>query len=217
MTPAVLRTLLTRLQSHSSPKLTRMFITFMSLFIAKVGADKLIAALDQVQKGFGTSHSLAYRCLRFDMNPYDPVSIFAMLLERVWIPNMNIMSDPGDARICSVGLTSLLCGCTAMLTEQYAKFWSVLQPPSVIETKTHTSLSHRIVGLYFSITSHCRALRGQAAHHRGDGHCFEYRRGKQLERRVQRRDTMRSHATHDAAHGFLDELFADPLREMRAH
>jgi exportin-2 (importin alpha re-exporter) len=52
--------------------------------------------------------------------------MFGMVVERVFVTDMNKVSGELDQKIVVVGATKLLCDCPAMLAQPYIKFWALL-------------------------------------------------------------------------------------------
>jgi exportin-2 (importin alpha re-exporter) len=52
--------------------------------------------------------------------------MFGMVVERVFVADMNKVSGELDQKIVVVGATKLLCECPLMLSQSYIKFWAPL-------------------------------------------------------------------------------------------
>lgn len=81
----IFQLIFTRLQNKRTHHLLRSTILLLSTFINKHGGDNLIAALNSIQS-----------------------NIFAMLVEKVWYPNMDLIVQDVDKKNVSLALTRLL-------------------------------------------------------------------------------------------------------------
>lgn len=52
--------------------------------------------------------------------------MFGMVVERIFIPDINKVSGELEQKIVSVGITKLLCEAPEMLADPYVKFWPQL-------------------------------------------------------------------------------------------
>ena len=58
------------------------------------------------------------------MSLFDLLSrMFAMVLEKLVIADINKVLGSTERKICSVGITKLLTSCDALLDENYCKLW----------------------------------------------------------------------------------------------
>nr|XP_040231839.2 exportin-2 [Anopheles coluzzii] len=92
-----------RLSSSKTTKFVRSFIVFLCLYTARVGPQALIQMIESIQ-----------------------AQMFGMVVERVFIPDINKVSGELEQKIVSVGITKLLCECPEMLAEPYVLFWPQL-------------------------------------------------------------------------------------------
>jgi exportin-2 (importin alpha re-exporter) len=53
-------------------------------------------------------------------------SMFGMVVERVFVTDMNKVSGELDQKIVVVGATKLLCDCPTLLAQPYIKFWPLI-------------------------------------------------------------------------------------------
>ncbi|XP_037928334.1 exportin-2 [Teleopsis dalmanni] len=98
-----------RLSSSKTTKLVRGVIVFFSFFSAKQGATTLVQLIDTIQ-----------------------TSMFGMVIERLFIPEMAKVNTDMDRKIVAVGVTKILTECPAMMQPPYVQNWSRLLQ-SVIE------------------------------------------------------------------------------------
>ncbi|XP_001862266.2 exportin-2 [Culex quinquefasciatus] len=92
-----------RLSSSKTTKFVRSFIVYMCLYAARAGAQALVQMIDTIQ-----------------------ASMFGMVVERIFIPDINKVSGELEQKIVSVGITKLLCEAPEMLADPYVKFWPQL-------------------------------------------------------------------------------------------
>jgi exportin-2 (importin alpha re-exporter) len=93
----------TRLQKCKSLKFIRSFLVFLSLFIAKHGANVVLDQIDAIQP-----------------------KLFYMVLDSIWIPNVQKVSGMIERKLCCIAMTKLLTDCPKMLTETYFPLWGKL-------------------------------------------------------------------------------------------
>jgi len=89
-----------RMQNSKTTKFIKNFIVFMSLYAGKIGAQPLIDTVDSIQP-----------CL------------FGMVLEKIFIADLQRISGPTDQKIVAVGVIKLLTEGPTLLNENYVKFW----------------------------------------------------------------------------------------------
>lgn len=92
-----------RLTSSKTVKFVKRLIVFFSFFAAKMGPENLIAIIDGIQN-----------------------QMFGMVLERLYITDMNKVSDGLERKFVIVGLTKILCECPIMLQSPYVNYWVIL-------------------------------------------------------------------------------------------
>jgi len=92
-----------RLQSSKTTKYVKGLLVFFSLFAGKYGGSALVETVDSIQP-----------------------KLFQMVVERLFIPDVQKVSGPLERKICAVGMTKLLTETPAMLTEPYVNLWALL-------------------------------------------------------------------------------------------
>ena len=92
-----------RLQSSKTTKYVKGLLVFFSLFAGKYGGSALVETVDSIQP-----------------------KLFQMVVERLFIPDVQKVSGPLERKICAVGMTKLLTETPAMLTEPYVNLWAIL-------------------------------------------------------------------------------------------
>ena len=92
-----------RLQSSKTTKYVKGLLVFFSLFAGKYGGSALVETVDSIQP-----------------------KLFQMVVERLFIPDVQKVSGPLERKICAVGMTKLLTETPAMLTEPYVSLWALL-------------------------------------------------------------------------------------------
>ncbi|KAL1399335.1 hypothetical protein pipiens_008286 [Culex pipiens pipiens] len=85
-----------RLSSSKTTKFVRSFIVYMCLYAARAGAQALVQMIDTIQ-----------------------ASMFGMVVERIFVPDINKVSGELEQKIVSVGITKLLCEAPEMLADPY--------------------------------------------------------------------------------------------------
>ncbi|PIK43998.1 Exportin-2 [Apostichopus japonicus] len=75
-------------------------LVFMSLYAAKNGGSALVEVVDSIQ-----------------------TKLFAMVLEKLYIADVQKVSGNLEKKICAIGMTKLLTECPAMLSPDYKQFW----------------------------------------------------------------------------------------------
>lgn len=91
-----------RLQSSKTTKYIKSLLVFFSLFAIKYGATSLITTIDSIQE-----------------------KMFGMVIERLFIPDLQKVSGNIDRKICAVGVTKILMEAPVMLKE-YKPLWAGL-------------------------------------------------------------------------------------------
>jgi exportin-2 (importin alpha re-exporter) len=92
-----------RFQSSKTTKYVKGLIVCFCLFAGKFGGNSLLQIIDSIQP-----------------------NLFAMVLEKIVIPDMQKVSGPTERKIGAVGVTKILTETPPMLVEPYVKFWSPL-------------------------------------------------------------------------------------------
>ena len=88
-----------RLQRSKTTKFIKSMIIFCCVFVMKNGGPALVQVIDSIQPNF-----------------------FAMVLEKIFIAEVQKVSGHTERKICAVGMTKVLCETPAMLTT-YEKLW----------------------------------------------------------------------------------------------
>ncbi|EKG05551.1 CAS/CSE/importin domain protein, putative [Trypanosoma cruzi] len=88
---SVYQTLFQRLQTSRTPKYVRILIIFLSILVTIHGADDVVAQVNLIQNG-----------------------LFWMLLQRVWLPNVQKITGSLERKVCVVALASLLGECAEL-------------------------------------------------------------------------------------------------------
>lgn len=99
---AVFRLMFQRLSNSKTTKYVKCFIVFVSFFGAKVGVQQLIQMIDSIQP-----------------------KLFGMVIERIFILEMNKLSSNMDRKVACVGTTLILTEAPQMFTD-YAHLWAPL-------------------------------------------------------------------------------------------
>uniref|UniRef100_A0A1L8DKS7 Exportin-2 n=1 Tax=Nyssomyia neivai TaxID=330878 RepID=A0A1L8DKS7_9DIPT len=89
-----------RLSLSKTTKYVRGLIVFFSFYAGKVGSENLVRMIDEIQG-----------------------QMFGMVLDRVFIPDLNRISSDIERKIVAVGVTKVLCECPSMLAEPYVQCW----------------------------------------------------------------------------------------------
>ena len=87
--------LLTRLQSSNTPKYTRSFVVFLCFFACKQTPQKLVDILEKLQPG-----------------------MLGMLIQQVVVPKLSTVEGGLEEKVCTVGLTRVLCEVPALSQNQ---------------------------------------------------------------------------------------------------
>ncbi|CAH1253654.1 CSE1L [Branchiostoma lanceolatum] len=93
-----------RLQSSKTTKYIKSFLVFMCLFSIKYNATGLVQMVDGIQP-----------------------KMFGMVLEKLFLQDVQKVSGHTERKICAVGITKLLTDCPAMLGEYQAHWTPLLQ------------------------------------------------------------------------------------------
>ena len=89
-----------RLQNSKTTKYVRGLIVFLCLYAGKRGGNDLLQLVDSIQP-----------------------KLFAMLLEKVIIPDVQKVSGTTERKICAIGITKMLTETPDMLSETYINLW----------------------------------------------------------------------------------------------
>ncbi|KAK7791230.1 hypothetical protein R5R35_001387 [Gryllus longicercus] len=92
-----------RLSSSKTTKFVKGLLVFFCLYAVKNGASNLIAIVDSIQP-----------------------EMFGMVLERLFVPDVQKVSGNVERKIVAVGITKLLCECPELMDGPYSQFWSPL-------------------------------------------------------------------------------------------
>lgn len=92
-----------RLSLSKTTKYVRGIIVFFCYYATKLGGSALIELIDSLQP-----------------------SMFGMVIDRVFIPDMAKVSSEMDRKIVAVGITKILTECPIMLTPSYIQSWPKL-------------------------------------------------------------------------------------------
>ncbi len=92
-----------RLQSSKTTKYVRGLLVFFSLFAGKYGGSCLVKTIESIQP-----------------------KLFLMVLERLYIPDVQKVSGYTDRRICAIGITKILTETPEILAEPFVQKWSPL-------------------------------------------------------------------------------------------
>uniref|UniRef100_A0A7S2TRB0 Exportin-2 n=1 Tax=Lotharella oceanica TaxID=641309 RepID=A0A7S2TRB0_9EUKA len=101
--PTFLQMMFQRLMNSRTQKFVCNFVSFSAFFCHKHGPDIYIQMVDQVQKG-----------------------IFANLLGKVVVPNVQKVEGKVERKSCAVGMIDLLCKSKAMMSGPYPQIWPQL-------------------------------------------------------------------------------------------
>ncbi|XP_055703907.1 exportin-2 [Phlebotomus papatasi] len=89
-----------RLSLSKTTKYIRGLIIFFSFYAGKIGSANLVQMIDEIQ-----------------------AQMFGMVLDRVFIPELNRVSTDIDKKIVAIGIAKILCECPSMVNEPYVQFW----------------------------------------------------------------------------------------------
>ena len=92
-----------RMQSSKTTKFVKGLLVFFCLFASQYGGPALIQTIDSIQPNF-----------------------FAMVIEKLFIPDAQKVSGPVERKICAVGITKILTESPAMLAKPYLALWNPL-------------------------------------------------------------------------------------------
>ena len=92
-----------RLQSSKTTKYVKGLIVFLSLFAGKYGGPVLVETVDSIQP-----------------------KLFHMVLEKIFIPDVQKVGGATERKICAIGITKILTETPAMLREPYVNLWTLL-------------------------------------------------------------------------------------------
>lgn len=92
-----------RLQSSKTTKYVKSLLVLFSLFAGKYGGSALVQMVESIQP-----------------------KLFVMVLERLYIPDVQKVSGQTERRICAIGITKILTETPEMLSEPLVSQWSPL-------------------------------------------------------------------------------------------
>jgi exportin-2 (importin alpha re-exporter) len=95
--------LFTRLTSSKTTKFVKSLLVFFSLFVYKYGAQSLVDAIDSLQP-----------------------KMFGMVLQNLFIPEVQRVSGNIEKKILAVGMTKILCELDSTITGEYSQLWAPL-------------------------------------------------------------------------------------------
>ncbi|ORC90715.1 putative CAS/CSE/importin domain protein [Trypanosoma theileri] len=96
---SVYQALFQRLQTSRTPKYVRILIIFLSIVVVVHGANDVVTRINLIQNG-----------------------LFWMLLQRVWLPNVQKILGPLERKVCVVALSCLLGECEEL--QQNSEVWT---------------------------------------------------------------------------------------------
>ncbi|XP_039257797.1 exportin-2-like [Styela clava] len=102
-TKQIFSLLFQRLMKSKTVKFTRGLIVYFCLYMIKLSPDAFQKVIDSIQP-----------------------NMFAMVLEKLLIADVQKVSGTTEKKICSVGLSKLLTECSAFQDENYARLWPPL-------------------------------------------------------------------------------------------
>ena len=89
-----------RLQSSRTTKYVKGLLVFFSLFAGKYGGPALVGVIDSIQP-----------------------KLFQLVIEKVFITDVQKVSGPTERKICAIGITKILTETPAMLEDPYVNLW----------------------------------------------------------------------------------------------
>lgn len=92
-----------RLQSSKTTKFVKCLLVFFSLYAARFGAPALTQVIDSIQP-----------------------KMFGMVVERLFVSDVQKVSGSIERKICCVGITRLLCEADALLGGEFSNLWTQL-------------------------------------------------------------------------------------------
>ncbi len=92
-----------RLQSSKTTKYVKSLLVFFSLFAGKYGGSSLVQSIESIQP-----------------------KLFSMVIERLYIPDVQKVSGQTERRICAIGITKILTETPEMLSEPLVSQWTPL-------------------------------------------------------------------------------------------
>lgn len=91
-----------RLSTSKTTKYIKGLLVFLSLYSSKYGAPALVEIVDSLQK-----------------------KLFGMVLEKLFIAQVQKVSGNTERKICAIGITNILTSCPVILVE-YSNYWAPL-------------------------------------------------------------------------------------------
>ncbi|AQK63426.1 Exportin-2 [Zea mays] len=95
--------LFTRLQTRQTVKFVNSLVVFMSLVLVKYGSSVLVNSVDAIQP-----------------------NLFTQILQRFWIPNLNLIKGALEVKLTAVASIKLLCESAVLLDAAAAQLWGKL-------------------------------------------------------------------------------------------
>lgn len=92
-----------RLQSSKTTKYVKSLLVFLSLFAGKYGGSSLLQTVESIQP-----------------------KLFLMVIQSLYIPDVQKVSGQTERRICAIGITKILTETPEMLAEPFVAQWSAL-------------------------------------------------------------------------------------------
>lgn len=92
-----------RLQSSKTTKYVKSLLVFFALFAGKYGGSSLVQMVESIQP-----------------------KLFLMVVERLYIPDVQKVSGQTERRICAIGITKILTETPEMLAEPFVSQWTPL-------------------------------------------------------------------------------------------
>ena len=92
-----------RLQSSKTTKYVKGLLVFFSLFAGKYGGSSLMQTIESIQP-----------------------KLFLMVIERLYIPDVQKVSGQTERRICAIGITKILTETPEILSEPFVQQWTPL-------------------------------------------------------------------------------------------
>jgi exportin-2 (importin alpha re-exporter) len=89
-----------RLSSSKTTKFIKNLIVFLCFFSLKFGAAKMVQVIDGLQN-----------------------QMFGMVLERIFIPDLQKVSGTMEKKIAAAGMITILCDCPPLVDGSYSQFW----------------------------------------------------------------------------------------------
>ena len=101
--PNIFQLLFQRLTNSKTTKYVKHLLVFFSLFAFKYGPKSLVDVINSLQ-----------------------ANLFAMVVDKLFIPELQRVSGPLERKICAVGITSILCDYPDIMTSDLSQVWAPL-------------------------------------------------------------------------------------------